>query len=138
MKEAWCKKISLLLFVLVMLLAGCQENSTNTSKVRDLDFTVVKESDLPIELRTAIEEKKENGFKLTFAQEDYLYIVIGYGEQSTGGYSIVVNDLYLTQNAILFDTELFGPKTGEVVEESPSYPYIVVKIEYMDKSVIFD
>ncbi len=137
MKESFCKKISLVL-LLVFFLMGCQENPGYSEKIRDLDFTVVREADLPEQLRLAIEEKKEHGFKLTYAEGDYLYIVIGYGEQKTGGYSIVVNELYLTSNAILFDTELFGPKTGEVVEEVPSYPYIVVKIEYMDKSVVFD
>lgn len=137
MRESLCKKISVFLLVLFFLM-GCQENPGYADKVRDIDFTVVEASDLPDELRGVIEEKKENGFKLTYAEGDYLYIVIGYGRQETGGYSIVVNDLYLTANGIFFDTELFGPKTGEVVEEAPSYPYIVVKIEYMDKSVIFD
>ena len=137
MKESLCKKLSLILLVGFFLM-GCQENPGYADKVRDIDFTVVSDSELPDELRGVIEEKKENGFKITFADGDDLYIVIGYGKQNTGGYSIVVNELYLTPNAIFFDTELFGPKTGEVVEEIPSYPYIAVKIEYMDKSVVFD
>ena len=137
MTESLCKKLSVFLLIGFFLM-GCQENPGYADKIRDIDYTVVQESDLPDELRIAIEERKENGFKLTYADGDYLYIVIGYGRQETGGYSIVVNDLYLTANGILFDTELFGPKTGEVVEEAASYPYIVVKIEYMDKSVIFD
>lgn len=137
MKESWCKKISFILLIGFFLM-GCTDNPKEADKVRDIDFTVVKESDLPEQLRAVIEEKKENGFKLTYAEGGYLYIVIGYGQQNTGGYSIVVNDLYLTENAILFDTELFGPKVGEVVEEALSYPYIAVKLEYIDQSVIFD
>ncbi len=137
MKESLCKKLSFILLVGFFLM-GCQPNPQDTEKIRDIDFTVVNETDLPEQLRQVIEEKKEHGFKLTYAQGDYLYIVIGYGEQQTGGYSIVVNDLYLTENAILFDTELFGPRAEDVVDEAPSYPYIAVKIEYMDRSVIFD
>jgi hypothetical protein len=117
---------------------GCQNDPREAEKIRDIDFTVVNEMDLPDQLRQVIEGKKEHGFKLTYAEGDYLYIVIGYGAQKTGGYSIVVNDLYLTENAIFFDTELFGPRVGDVVDEAVSYPYIAVKIEYIDRSVVFD
>lgn len=137
MRESLCKKIALLL-VVVVCLVGCHQTAEHGEKIKDLDFTVVRDSDLPQELRLVIEERKAEGFKMTYATEDYLYITIGYGQQNTGGYSIVVNDLYLTSNGILFDTELFGPKVGEVAQDAPSYPYIVVKIEFMDKSVIFD
>ncbi|MEG0806204.1 MAG: protease complex subunit PrcB family protein [Lachnospiraceae bacterium] len=36
-----------------------------------------------------------------------------------------------------FDTELLGPAQGETVEDVETFPYIVVKLELMDKSVIF-
>ncbi len=137
MKESLCKKLSIILLIGFFLM-GCQQNPRDAEKIRDIDFTVVNEMDLPDQLRQVIEEKKEHGFKLTYAEGDYLYIVIGYGAQKTGGYSIVVNDLYLTENAILFDTELFGPRNEDVVDEATSYPYIVVKIEYMEYSVVFD
>ena len=137
MKESLCKKLSIALLIIFFLM-GCQNDPREAEKIRDIDFTVVNEMDLPDQLRQVIEEKKEHGFKLTYAEGEYLYIVIGYGEQKTGGYSIVVNDLYLTENTILFDTELFGPRPEDVVDEVASYPYIVVKIEYIDRSVVFD
>ena len=65
-------------------------------------------------------------------------IVRGYGEQETGGYSICIRDLYLTSNAIIFDTELIGPRKGETISKSPSYPYIVVKVELRDENVVFE
>lgn len=64
--------------------------------------------------------------------------------QETGGYSITVNDLYLTGNSIYVDTNLIGPgpENREVYrvqeKDSASYPYVILKIEYMDKSVVFD
>ena len=45
---------------------------------------------------------------------------------------------YLTSNAILFDTELVGPRKGEQVSSGPSYPYIVIKTEKRDESTIFE
>jgi uncharacterized protein Veg len=47
-------------------------------------------------------------------------------------------DLYLTSNAIIFDTELIGPRKGETISKSPSYPYIVVKVELRDENVVFE
>ena len=103
-----------------------------------LTYTIVEESETPEELKTMIEEKKTADFKLTYELEDDLYIVRGYGEQATGGYSICVRDCYLTTNAVVFDTELIGPRKGEVTNASPSCPYIVIQVKNQDKSIIFE
>ena len=64
--------------------------------------------------------------------------MIGYGEQLTGGYSIRVNDAYLTSNALYCDTSLIGPEKGTEVQKAVSYPYIVIKTEYIDMRVVFE
>ena len=92
----------------------------------------------PEELQNDIEEKKAADFKMTYKDSEFLYIVRGYGEQETGGYSICIRNLYLTSNAIIFDTELIGPRKGETISKSPSYPYIVVKVELRDENVVFE
>ena len=35
-------------------------------------------------------------------------------------------------------TELIGPRKGETISKSPSYPYIVVKVELRDENVVFE
>lgn len=128
----------LLAFVLAFgMLTGCSSKKDDTNKVRDLDFTVVGEKEIPDELRQMIDEKKAAPFKLTYSNDQGMYIVVGYGSQSTGGYSIAVKDLYLTDNSIVFDTDLIGPEKGTVSEASLSYPYIVVKTEYLELPVVF-
>ncbi|MGL5436571.1 MAG: protease complex subunit PrcB family protein [Lachnospiraceae bacterium] len=130
--------VSLLLWVcLVRLLTGCNVNKENQDKVRDLEFTVVGETDVPGELQELITEKRQQPFKLTYSNDQGLYIVVGYGEQATGGYSITVNELYLTENSIVIDTELLGPEKGETTGVEASYPCIVVKTEYLEEPVIF-
>lgn len=121
-----------------LFLYGCGIKVEDHDKEADIDYTVVADEDLPEELSGMIEEKKGSEFKLTYATEDYLYIVQGYGKQETGGYSIAVKDLYSSTDAIYFSTELIGPEKGEEVNEEASYPYIVVKMEYMDQSVIYE
>lgn len=143
------KKVSIL-FILIsaaalLCLTGCgiRSNSGN-QKMKDIQFTVLGEENIPEELKQVIEEKKENEFKITYQDSDFLYICIGYGRQNTGGYSITVGDLYLTANSIYVDTNLIGPDPGNKElygaheKESASYPYIVLKTEYLDKSVVFD
>lgn len=121
----------------VRLLTGCSVEKEHQDKVRDLEFTVVGEADVPQELAQIIAEKKAAPFKLTYSNDQGLYIVTGYGEQATGGYSITVKELYLTENSIVIDTELKGPEKGEPTGAEVSYPYIVVQTEYLEEPVIF-
>lgn len=126
--------------VLCLVLTGCKEEKDPTEKIKDLEFTVTAEENIPEMLLTAINEKKEAGFKLTYQDAGFLYICVGYGKQATGGYSIAVNALYETENAVYFDTTLLGPEPGQNADKknSPSYPYAVVKTEFIDKPVVFE
>lgn len=127
--------------IMMAALAGCGKDNNKTDKIKELDFTVISEDNLPEELKTILEEKKIQEFKVTYQDKGFLYICIGYGEQQTGGYSIRVNDLYLTDNAIYADTTLLGPdpeKQEELKRSSQSYPYIVIKTEHINKSVVFN
>ena len=56
----------------------------------------------------------------------------------TGGYSIQVTDLYLTENAVCFGAALLGPKKEEQPPAAVSYPYIVIKTEAVDETVVFE
>ena len=125
--------------VLVLLLAsGCGLMQFSSEKLSDLDYTVLDTDGIPEELLAEIESQKENAFTLTYLDGDYLYLARGFGEQETGGYSISVTDLYLTENSICFETTLVGPKKGETVSTAVTYPYIVVKLERREEPVVFD
>lgn len=123
--------------VVARMLSGCSMGKDNGDKVRDLEITVTGETELPEELRNIIAEKMTQPFKLTYSDNENLYIVVGYGPQETGGYSISVKDLYLTENSIVIDTELMGPEKGEAAAPETSYPYIAVKTEYLENPVVF-
>lgn len=124
------------------LMTGCAKEEKNPmEKIKDLEFTVLGEDNVPEELKAVIDEKKGNAFKVTYQDNGFLYICIGYGEQVSGGYSITVNALYLTENAIYADTTLIGPDPADAEagkKDAPSYPYVVIKTEFVDKPVVFD
>lgn len=143
LKESECTGCRLLLYMAALLmitvlvtLFGCGIEKTDGNRLQDLEYEII-EDEIPKELAEKIEEKKSADFKLTYENDKYLYIVKGYGEQETGGYSIQILDLYLTQNAVVLHTNLKGPSKDEVKNAAPSYPYIVIRIEHTDKNVIF-
>lgn len=127
----------LLLGSALVLLSGCKMQTNEREKLRDLEYTIVKESEVPEELTRILEEKQAEEFKLTYEEEGAMYLCVGYGEQKTNGYSIAVGELYLSENAIYFDTNLIGPQKDEEVSEVSSYPWLVVKTEPVDKPVVF-
>ena len=128
--------LMIILLGVLMLLSGCVRKECE-EKVKDLEFTVTKEEELPEALRQQIEEKKEGDFRFTYSDNEYLYIAKGYGIQETGGYSVSVDDCYLTKTNIVVKTRLHGPAVGEDVAKTPSYPNIVLKMELCDREVVF-
>lgn len=130
--------LSGILLACVLSLTGCTLLSEEKIKLRDLEFTVLGEEKIPEQLKTIIEEKKKMPFQITYTDNANLYICIGYGEQETGGYSIAVNELYLTDTNICVSTDLLGPEASEKGNKTPSYPYIVIKTEFLEQTVTFE
>jgi len=116
---------------------GCHKEGEDSRKVQDLEFTVVGENEIPQALTELIGKKREKPFKLTYADGQDMYIVIGEGPQTGGGYSVVVKELYLTDNSIVIRTELLGPQKGEATGTDTSYPVLIVKTGFMEEPVVF-
>ena len=105
------KRVIPVLSVLMILVlgcigfTGCDKEKRAEDKLEDLAFTVVGERDVPQSLSELIGKKKEKEFKLTYADGQDMYIVIGAGPQEGGGFSISVKELYLTENSVVIRTE---------------------------------
>lgn len=118
-------------------LAGCGFFSTSEEKVGEVEYTVVEDRDLPDELKRIIDTKKDKELRMTYATKEYTYIVAGYGEQPTSGYSICVDDLYASENAVVVKLSLLGPGKDENITQVKTTPYIVIKVERTQYPVIF-
>ena len=57
-------------------LSGCSMIKKDSSKVMGLEYTVVKEEEIPVELKKLIEAKKANTLRMTYATKDATYIVL--------------------------------------------------------------
>ena len=127
---AWC-----VLFCL--LCAGCGSGDGSGERTA-MEFTVVEGDEVPTELRDIIEAHKTQEIKMTYEGGDGLYIVRGYGEQPTGGYSISADLVELGEDGIHVTTTLIGPSSAENPAQEPSYPWIVLKVENTGQEVIFE
>lgn len=139
LKKNLCMCVCVMIgFCLIKILSGCGIEKTDEGKIQDVDYCIVEENDIPEELMGKIQEKKAADLKMVFENDGVMYIVRGYGEQETGGYSIQVTDVFLTKNAVVFRSNLVGPAKDAVKNTTPSYPYIVLKIQNIGKNVIFE
>lgn len=130
----------LMLCVLWMgiICCGCAQGEEKVEKLRDLDYTVLGNEEQPETLKQLLEERKSKPFHLSYSEGEFLYICVGYGEQPTGGFSIQVEDFYEGEEVMYVNTTLVGPTTEEQPEEKKSYPILVLKTEYLDKTVVFE
>ena len=110
--------MAMVFWLAVMLLTGCGLIKIEEGERTPLEYTIVKQEEIPAEAVRFMEQKKKKGFQMIYKVEDSMYLMKGYGTQVTGGYSIQV------------------PAEGKQGQE-PSYPCIVLKIKSTDKPVQF-
>lgn len=122
----------------VFLTAGCSIVREDKEKIADLEYTLVKEEELPDELQEEIAGRKEEPMKISYGDGEDLYIVRGYGEKETDGYEAEVLQLYETKNAVYIQTSLAGPPSEADAVKEKTYPYVAVKTAYNAKRVLFD
>lgn len=134
------KKCGILLFLFIVLsgiLTGCGASGDKAAEDRkEVDYTVVSAEKLPAELTKLIEENKKDEIRMTYTDGAELYLIRGYGEQKTGGYSIEVVGCAEDEENIYFDTRLLGPSGQEKLPQEPSYPVLAAKIETREKNVL--
>lgn len=123
---------------LTCFFSGCVAELKKTEKIKDIEFTVLDEEDIPEEVEKMIEEKKEEPFRIVYADQGKLYIAEGYGAQPTTGYSVSVSSFCETERALYIRTDLMGPEKGEETKQADTFPYVAVQTEYIDKKVIFE
>ena len=128
----------MLLIGLAIFLTSCSIQNIDTEKIRDLEYVVLEEEYIPEEVYEEMVKDMDEFCRKAYVCSDVLYIVVCYGAQPTEGYSIEVDYVYESSNAILVETTLKGPSGMDKVEEIISYPYIVLKVENINKMVVFN
>ncbi|NCB92917.1 MAG: protease complex subunit PrcB family protein [Clostridia bacterium] len=139
-REVMKKRVSFVFLIALLALGivGCNVIKQKNGETKAIDYTVVEEGELPIEVKNVIDARKQEGFQMMYQCEGELYLMKGYGIQSTGGYSIQVESVTENKEAIHIKTKLVGPASREEQKDAISCPYIVVKVEGREKQVVFE
>ena len=125
--------------LLCFSLAGCSLERTGGRKDRtEVTWETVEEADVPEDMKKEIEKQKEKPFQITWGDGEWLYIGKGYGSQPTEGYQIEVEGLWESGDFLCVDTRLDGPATGTEPEEKESYPWLVIRTGWTEKTVVFE
>ena len=134
------KRLSLICLIawLAFSIVGCGMLRKKNSEAKEVDYTVVKKEELPSEVKKIIEVKKQEEFQMAYQCEGELYLLRGYGIQSSGGYSIQVEYVRENEEEIHIKTRLLGPESREEQKDTISCPSIVVKVENRNKKIVFD
>ena len=118
----------LCVLLLALLPAGCQFIRIEEGERTPLEYTIVKQEKIPEEISELMEQKKKKVFQMTYQVGDIRYLMKGYGEQLTGGYSIQVEEVSESENVFgddgfkRFDLGL-GLKAG--IEISKKYQFSI-------------
>ncbi len=131
------KNYVLLLMLFSLFFTGCNIKVISEENKKEIPFVILGQEVIPEEVKKLIESKKEQQIKLTYVDDEKRYIIIGYGKQNTGGYSIYIEDLYAADNGIIVDTALVAPKNTAEVKKVPSYPVMVIQISEMALPIVF-
>ena len=94
---------------------------------KELSYAIVKPGDFPPEIDQILRRKKESAFQMAYESGDDLYILRGYGKQKSGGFSIQIEEVSKSENAVFVRTKLVGPAAKEEQKGAASCPYVVLK-----------
>ena len=122
----------------LLLISGCNFIRIEEEPRKPLEYSIVKNEEIPAELAALIQEKKKNEFQLTYQSEKELFLIKGYGQQMSGGYSISVEACVLADDGIHVLFQLHGPAADETIVKEPSWPCVVLKLPYREGEIFFD
>ena len=132
------RRILCVFSALVLLLSGCSVRRIDGEKKQDLDYKTLDRLGIPEKLWKEVEEKKEEPFLLAYGDGEQLYIAMGYGEQESGGYSIQIEEVCETEDAVCIRTCLTGPDEGEEVLREADYPWAALEADYTEKRILWE
>ena len=102
-----------------------------------LNFVHIEETSLNDEsLKSWFENNYKNEGISSKEYKNHVYILLGGGEQNTGGYSTEITSIVGKEHEIVISGKLNGPKEGEMVIQALTYPNTIVKIDKDDREIV--
>ena len=129
--------VVLLLLMMVISCGEKQKPKRTYESMQDAVYEIVSGSDVPHKVNEKIFKERDKGFGFSYRDNEGMYIAFGFGRQNTGGFSIQLAAVKENEDEILIEAKLIAPAPEEVVSTSPSYPYMILKLDNTEKNVEF-
>lgn len=117
----------LMMLLAAVLLAGCGRRFPIHAERSEVSYEICSKEQLPGQLQTIIEKKKQKPSAFSFHDGGYTYLVVCYGEKEYGGYSVRVEECSRGSHILYMRTQLVGPAAGEKVIRKKSWPRLIVR-----------
>ncbi len=136
-KRVMLAAVVLLLLMMVISCGEKQKPKRTYESMQDAVYEIVSGSDVPHKVNEKIFKERDKGFGFSYRDNEGMYIAFGFGRQNTGGFSIQLAAVKENEDEILIEAKLIAPAPEEVVSTSPSYPYMILKMDNTEKNVEF-
>ncbi|TKD71969.1 protease complex subunit PrcB family protein [Pseudalkalibacillus hwajinpoensis] len=136
----------LLLSILFVVLAGCGNNSPESSSTesnggeqmkKELSFETVTMQNAPKDIQATVQQKWLEKSTFTVPSGDDLYIVITRGEMPTGGYSVQVDSIVEEEGQLTVSYYYTDPKKDAMVTQAITKPIVITRIDLTNARVNF-
>ncbi|WIV12323.1 protease complex subunit PrcB family protein [Proteiniborus sp. MB09-C3] len=135
------KKIIGLVLITVLglsLFTACSTAKNTSAVIGDIDFEVVGSdvlTDSKLEEWYNENYKKEGIFSID--SKEHKYILVGAGEEPTGGYSVEITSVVGKEDSISVDAKVNAPTPEQMVTEAITYPNTLIRISKDSRKVEF-
>ena len=136
-KRVMLAAVVLLLLMMVISCGEKQKPKRTYESMQDAVYEIVSGSDVPHKVNEKIFKERDKGFGFSYRDNEGMYSAFGFGRQNTGGFSIQLAAVKENEDEILIEAKLIAPAPEEVVSTSPSYPYMILKMDNTEKNVEF-
>ena len=123
--------------IIITSLTGCKVQGITEKKTNETEFEIVEEERIPEDMKAWIDRHKEKPFQTAVSDQGYWYVARGYGKKDRMGYEIIPDRCYETKHTIAVHTLLYGPEEEKDFIEGCSYPYLVIRMKWKDKMIVF-
>jgi hypothetical protein len=114
--------------VLIMILAAAMLFALACNGA-DEPEEVTLPDELPAEVQAWVDTSINDFGGQTFVYEDVLYLLVTYGEKSTGGYSVEITDITEEEGKLIVTADFSEPGEDEMVTQALTYPYDLAMLE---------
>jgi hypothetical protein len=108
------------------------------SEQTDVPYTLVTSDQSPVDIQDKVEEMKMKPSTEVITIGDRDYIIVTMGEQSTGGYEVMIHQVVEVEAEVRVWYEFKSPGQDDSVTEAFTYPYAIVEMEHSDKPIVFN